>query len=41
MGLDVDRPAQVLSWYQRLAQRSAFADTIMTPFDELKGRVDY
>jgi hypothetical protein len=30
-----------MQWYQRLSQRSAFFDTIMTPFDELKGRLDY
>jgi len=41
MGLDVDRPEHVLLWYERLSLRSAFANTIMTPFDELKGRLDY
>jgi len=41
MGLAVDQPEHVQQWYQRLAQRRAFADTIMIPFDELKGRLDY
>lgn len=41
LGLDVDRPGHVLQWYERLSQRSAFADTIMIPFDELKARLDY
>jgi len=41
MGLGVDRPEHVLLWYERLSQRDAFANTIMTPFDELKGRLDY
>jgi len=41
MGLAVDQPEHVQQWYQHLAQRRAFADTIMIPFDELKGRLDY
>ncbi len=41
MGLAVEQPEHVLQWYQRLSQRSAFANTIKTPFDELKGRLDY
>lgn len=41
MGYEVDRPEHVLLWYQRLSQRSAFASTIMTVFDELEGRIDY
>ena len=41
MGLAVDQPGHVLQWYQRLSQRSAFANTVMSPFDELKGRLDY
>jgi glutathione S-transferase len=41
MGLGVDRPEHVLRWYERLVQRNAFANTIMTPFDELKGRLDF
>jgi len=41
MGLAVDQPQHLMQWYQRLARRKAFADTIMLPFDELKGRLDY
>jgi glutathione S-transferase len=41
MGLAVDQPEHVMQWYQRLSQRSAFASTIMTSFDELKGRINY
>jgi len=41
MGLAVDQPEHVMQWYQRLSQHSAFAATIMTPFDELKGRLNY
>ncbi len=41
MGLAVDHPSQVADWYQRLSQRSAFRHTIMQPFDELEGRVEF
>lgn len=41
MGLKVDTPAYVLDWYKRLSQREAFQNTIMVPFDELKGRRTY
>ena len=41
MGLDVEKPAGVMQWYGRLSQREAYRNTIMTPFDELKGRVDF
>ncbi len=41
MGVDVDHPEHVQRWYERLSQRSAFANTVMTPFEELKGRLDY
>ncbi len=41
MGLEVDNPPQVMGWYQRLSQREAFRNTIMQPFDELKGRVEF
>jgi glutathione S-transferase len=41
MGLAVERPPQVMQWYQRLAGRSAFRQTIMRPFQELKGRSEY
>ncbi len=41
MGLAVEEPVHVLQWYQRLSQRSAYQQTIMQPFDELKGRLEY
>lgn len=41
MGLEVDQPEHVLLWYQRLSRRNAFVNTVMTPFDELQGRLDY
>lgn len=41
MGLEVEKPANVMAWYQRLSKREAFQQTIMTPFDELKGREQY
>ncbi len=41
--LDIDRPPlpHVEAWYNRLAERPAFRDHIMVPFDDLKGRLDY
>jgi len=41
MGLALDNPPQVVGWYQRLSQRDAFRNTIMQPFAELKGRVEF
>jgi len=41
MGLAVAKPRFVMHWYQRLAQRGAFKNTIMQAFDELKGRRDF
>jgi glutathione S-transferase len=41
MGLEVDNPPRVMGWYQRLSQREAFRNTIMQPFDELKGRIEF
>lgn len=41
MGFDVPRPEHVMQWYARLAERPAFRATIMTPFDELYGRLDF
>jgi glutathione S-transferase len=41
MGLDVDQPVHVMQWYRRLSQRSAFKETVMQPFDELKGRIEF
>jgi len=41
MGIEVEQPGNVMAWYQRLARRRAFQRTIMTPFDELRGREQY
>ena len=41
MGVEVEKPAGVMAWYKRLSNREAFQQTIMTPFDELKGREQY
>lgn len=41
MGLDVEQPVHVMQWYRRLVQRSAFKATVMQPFDELKGRIEF
>lgn len=41
MGAEVEKPANVMAWYKRLSKREAFQQTIMTPFDELKGREQY
>ncbi len=38
MGLKVERPTNVLNWFERLSGRSAFSNTVMTAFSELKGR---
>jgi glutathione S-transferase len=41
MGMAVDKPANLMAWYQRLSARKAFQQAIMTPFTELKGREQY
>jgi glutathione S-transferase len=41
MGVEVEKPANVMAWYQRLSDRQAFRQTIMTPFNELEGREQY
>jgi glutathione S-transferase len=41
MGVEVEKPANVMAWYQRLSGRQAFRQTIMTPFNELEGREQY
>jgi glutathione S-transferase len=41
MGVEVEKPANLMAWYERLSKRRAFQQTIMTPFDELKGREQY
>lgn len=41
MGLDVEWPAHVDRWYRRLAERDAYRQTVMQPFDELRGRLRF
>lgn len=41
MGVEVEKPENVMVWYQRLSSRKAFQQTIMTPFADLKGREQY
>lgn len=41
MGLKVQRPSHVCSWYNRLSEREAFQKCVMVPFNELKGRVEF
>ena len=41
MGIAVDHPEHVMQWYERLSARQAFRESVMQPFDELKGRVSY
>lgn len=42
-GLEIERPAvpHVRAWYRRLAERPAFREHVMLPFDELRGRLAY
>ncbi|MFZ6743968.1 glutathione S-transferase family protein [Undibacterium sp. JH2W] len=41
MGLEVERPPNVLAWYARLQERPAFQKQIALPFDALLGRLAY
>lgn len=41
MGLEVERPPSLLRWYDRLAARPAYRQTVMRAFDELAGRLDF
>ena len=41
MGLDVESPANLDSWYQRLAEREPYRSNVMLPFDELRGRTSF
>ena len=41
--LDIDRPAlpRVEAWYERLKARRAYQETVMLPFDDMKGRLAF
>ena len=41
MGIDVDQPKNLMQWYDRMVNRSAYRDNIMVPFTELKGRLEF
>ena len=41
MGLPVPQPPRVIAWYERLQERPAYRQHVMTPFDELFGRADF
>jgi hypothetical protein len=41
MGLNVERPKNVVAWYERLSKREAFQQSIVISYQELKGRVQY
>jgi len=41
MGLEVEKPARVMDWYASIGERKAFKKTIMQPFEQLKGRLEY
>jgi len=41
--LDIERPARphLQAWYQRIADRRAYRDNVMVPYDELLGRQEF
>lgn len=41
MGIELPEWVNVSDWYHRLTARPAYRKNIMTPFDELKGRLEY
>lgn len=41
MGLQVQKPPNVMVWYSRLMEREPFRSRVAEPFDELFGRLDY
>jgi glutathione S-transferase len=41
MGLDVDRPVNLMRWYETLATRDAYRARVMEPFSELYGRLAF
>lgn len=38
MGLNVERPENVLKWFERLSKFSSFSNTVLVDFSELRGR---
>ena len=41
MGLPVERPINVLAWFERLKQRPAYRANVVQPFSELYGRLAF
>ncbi len=39
MGIDVPALPNVRAWYERLAERPAYREHIMIPFEELRGKM--
>ncbi len=41
LGLAVDTPPRLMDWYARLGQREAYRNSVMLPFEELRGRSEF
>jgi glutathione S-transferase len=41
MGVSVPLLPNLMAWYERLTRRQAYRDHIMTPFEELRGRLTF
>jgi glutathione S-transferase len=41
MGAGVEEPPHVRGWYERLAERPAYREHVMRPFEELRGRLAF
>jgi glutathione S-transferase len=41
MGIDVEKPKNLMHWYDRMAIRADYRDNIMVSFTELKGRLEF
>jgi len=41
MGVPLPRRPSLMAWYRRLAERPAFREHIMVPFEELRGRLAF
>jgi glutathione S-transferase len=41
MGLQVEQPANVMAWFERLRERPAYAANVAAPFAELYGRIAF
>ena len=41
MGIRAPEPPNVSAWYERLAERPAYREHVMIPFEELRVRLDF